>query len=327
VDPVARDLYLQGHYHWDKRSPDDLNRAVSYFNQAIARDPNYADAYVGLANCYTLLREFAAMPSEEAFPRALIAARKAVELDDSSAEAHNALAMVTYYWNWDAVGAEHEFRRAIELNPNYVTAHHWYATFLLVRARFPEALEQINKAQQLDPASTPVLADKALILARGGEKKEAVSLLQQISVSQPTFFSTHQYLSYVYMDSEKYPEYLEEARQAAMLSGDAREMEIVRVAEKGYRSGGRREMLQSILRVQRKYFEEGNIPAFYVAESYGRLGNRAEALHYLRVSFQRHEVAFASIAVSHALEFLHNDPAFRELIDQAGLPPLPVSKL
>ncbi len=101
------------------------------------------------------------MPSDEAFPQALAAARKAVELDTSSAEAHNALAFGTFYWNWDAAEAEREFRAAIKLDPNYVTAHHWYATFLMVLGRLPEALEQINLAQQLDPASTAVLADKA----------------------------------------------------------------------------------------------------------------------------------------------------------------------
>ncbi len=153
-DPVARNLYLSGQYYWDKRTPADLNKAVSYFEQAIDRDPKYAEAYVGLANCYSLLREFAAMPSDEAFPRALAAARKAVELDPSSAEAHNALAFGTFYWNWDAAEAEREFRSAIKLDPNYVTAHHWYATFLMVLGRLPEALEQINQAQQLDPAST-----------------------------------------------------------------------------------------------------------------------------------------------------------------------------
>jgi tetratricopeptide (TPR) repeat protein len=322
VDPAARDLYLQGRYHWDKRTPADLNRAVGYFNQAVARDPNYAPAYVGLANCYILLREFAAMPSEEAFPQALLAARKAVELDDSSAEAHNALAMVTFYWNWEAKEAEQEFRRAIELDPSYVTAHHWYATFLMVLGGLPEALEQINRAQQLDPASTPILADKAHMLAINGDREQAISLLKQVAASQPAFFSTHQYLSYIYLDDQDYPKYLDEARKAAALSGDVHQMAIVSAAEKGYRSGGQQEMLQNILRVQKAYFEGGSMPAFAVAESYGRLGNKTEALRYLRTSFQRHEVALASIRISVPLALLHDDPAFRQLVVQAGLPPL-----
>ncbi len=322
VDPVARDLYLRGRYHWDKRTPEDLNQAISYFNQAIARDPRYAQAYVGLANCYSMLREFAAMPSEEAFPKALKAARKAIELDDSPAEAHTALALVTFYWNWDVPGADREFLRAIALDPKYVTAHHWYATFLMVLGRYPAALEQIELAQQLDPGSTPILADKALILFHQGDKDQAISLLKQLSESQPGFFSTHQYLSYIYLDNGDYPNYLAEATKAAALSRDQHEMEIVRAAETGYRSGGGRAMLESILRVQKKLFDSGSMPAFFIAETCGRLGDREGVLHYLKTSFQRHEVAFLAIRVDQAWTFLHNDPTFQQLVEQAGLPPL-----
>lgn len=322
VDPRARDLYLTGQYYWDKRTPADLNRAVGYFTQAIDRDPKYAQAYVGLANCYSLLREFAAMPSEEAFPRALAAARKAVELDDSSAEAHNALALVTFYWNWDATEAEREFRRAIQLDPHYATAHHWYATFLMVLGRSSEALEQIGLAQQLDPESTPVLADKALILYHKGEKDQAISLLQQLAVSQPSFFSTHQYLSAIYLDANDAPKYLEEAGKAAALSHDTGQAALVREAQEGYRSGGEQGMLESILRVQKKYFDEGSTSAFAVAEAYARLGNSQESLHYLETSFHRHEVAFLTMRVHEPFFFLHRDPKFQQLVEQGGLPPL-----
>jgi tetratricopeptide (TPR) repeat protein len=322
VDPVARDLYLRGRYHWEKRTPEDLSQAINYFNQAITRQPQYAQAYVGLANCYSLLREFAAMPSEEAFPKAVVAARKAIELDDSSAEAHAALAFVTFYWNWDVPGAEREFLRAIELDPKYVTAHHWYATFLMVLGRYPAALDQIDLAQQLDPGSTPILADKALILFHNGDRDQAISLLRQLAESQPGFFSTHQYLSYLYLDNGDYPDYLAEAGKAAALSRDKHEMEIVRAAESGYRFGGRREMLESILLVQKKLFDGGSMPAFFIAETYGRLGDRNGALQCLKTSFQRHEVAFLAIRVDQALTFLHSDPTFQQLVEEAGLPPL-----
>ncbi len=323
IDPQARELYLTGQYYWDKRTPADLNKAVGYFSQAIDRDPTYAKAYVGLANCYSLLREFAAMPSEEAFPRALAAARKAVELDDSSAEAHNALALVTFYWNWDAAGAEREFRRAIQLDPGYVTAHHWYATFLMILGRSQEALQQIELAQQLDPASTPVLADKGLILYHKGDTDQAISLLKQIAVSQPAFFSTHQYLSAIYLDENDAPKYLEEAAKAAALSHDAGEATLVQEAKEGYRSGGEQGMLESILRVQKTHFDEGNASAFAVAEAYARLKDGKESLHYLETSFHRHEVAFLTMRVHEPFLFLHGDPAFRQLVEQAGLPRLP----
>src|SRR5215469_1076967 len=120
----AQDLYLKGRYFWNRRTPDDLNKGVDYFMQAIVQDPDDARAYVGLADCYNLLREFGAMPPVEAYPRALSAARRAVELDDNSAEAHASLAFVTYWWSWQGLTAEREFKRALELDPSLVRAHH-----------------------------------------------------------------------------------------------------------------------------------------------------------------------------------------------------------
>ncbi|MFI5117260.1 MAG: tetratricopeptide repeat protein [Terriglobales bacterium] len=143
TNPEARDFYLKGRYEWDKRTPESLNQAVDYFTQAIVHDPNYAQAYVGLADCYNLLREFSAMPPEEAYPRALAAAKKAVELDDSSADAHTSLAFATFYGNFDAAGAEREFRRALALNPSDAQAHHWYAKSLFAEGRYAEDLVQI----------------------------------------------------------------------------------------------------------------------------------------------------------------------------------------
>jgi Tfp pilus assembly protein PilF len=144
----AQDLYLRGRYHWDRRTPDDLNKAVDYFTQAIVKDPSDAAAYVGLADCYNLLREFGAMPPTEAYPRALSAAQRAVVLDDTSAEAHSSLAFATFWWSWQGVTAEREFKRALELDPKFGRGHHWYATYLLALHRYPEALDQIEQARR-----------------------------------------------------------------------------------------------------------------------------------------------------------------------------------
>jgi tetratricopeptide (TPR) repeat protein len=323
ANPEAQELYLKGLYYWDKRTPDDLNKAVDFFTQAIVHDPNYAPAYVGLANCYNLLREFAAMPPNEAFPRALAAARKAVELDDSSAEAHTAVAFVTFNWNWDAAGAEREFLRAIELNPDYVTAHHWYATFLMALARFPEALDQIERAQQLDPGSTSILTDKAFILFYKGDKDQATSLLKQIEASQPQFFSTHQYLAYIYEADGDYPDFLEESRESAVLSHNEQSLTILQEGEKGFQSGGRQEMYRRILQAQKKFFNEGAIYAYWLAATEAKLGNKAEALTYLQDSHQRHEPEFLSIRICPCFWSLHDDPVFRKLVANAGLPTLP----
>ena len=179
-NPEAEELYLKGRYFWNKRTPEDLNKALDLFTQAIVRDPSYAQAYVGLADCYNLMREYSVMPPNEAYPRALAAAKKAVELDDNSAEAHNSLAFVTFYWTWDAATAEHEFKRAIALNPDYVAAHHWYATFLMTMRRYPEALVEIEKARKLDPSSTPIMADRGYILYWAGQPEAGIALLKQI---------------------------------------------------------------------------------------------------------------------------------------------------
>src|ERR1700735_2849150 len=134
-DPDAEQLYLKGIYYWQKRTPESLNQAVDYFTQAVVRDPQYAEAYVGLADCYNLLREYTVMPASEAYPRAMAAAKRAIALDDSLSGAHSSLAFVDFYWSWDVAGAQREFQRAIELDENSVLAHHWYATFLLALGR------------------------------------------------------------------------------------------------------------------------------------------------------------------------------------------------
>jgi Tfp pilus assembly protein PilF len=154
--PKLRTL-SQGTVFWNRRTHDDLTKAVDYFTQAIVKDPNDVQAYVGLADCYNLLREFGAMPPGEAYPRALSAAQRAVGLDDTSAEAHNSLAFATYWWLWE-VTAEREFKRALELNPNLALAHHWYATFSLSRNRLQKQSIRLNRHKSLNllrPPSRP----------------------------------------------------------------------------------------------------------------------------------------------------------------------------
>src|SRR5580692_3300748 len=170
----AEDFYLKGRFYWNKRTPDSLNQALEAFTQATAHDPNYSDAYVGLADCYNLLREFSAMPGNEAYFKAFAAAKKAVELDQQSSEAHASLAFVTFYGMWDATEAEKEFRRAIELDPNDAKAHHWYATFLHALNRHDEALSEIELARKLSPDSPAILADKGDLLWSGGHHDEAL---------------------------------------------------------------------------------------------------------------------------------------------------------
>jgi len=324
----AEDLYLQGRYYWNKRTPDDLNRAVDYFTQAIVRDPNYAKPYVGLADCYNLLREFSAMPADQAYPRALAAATKAVELDRSSAEAHTSLAFVTYYWDWDAPAAEREFRQALVLDPNDARAHHWYATFLMALGRLPEALDQIEMARRLDPSSVAILADKGIILSHAGQTDAAMALLKQIESEEPLFVSSHRYLSEIYFDRKDYPNYLSEWEKTAQLTRDQQELSIVKAAEKGFAKGGYEGMLGATLETQNSFYVQGSLPAYCLALTYARLGNAQDSLRYLETALAKRESALPGLTNERAFDFLRDDPKYQDLVKrvQSSSKPNPLSK-
>ncbi len=318
----AHDLYLKGRYYWNKRTPSSLNQALDYFNQAISSDPDYAQAYVGLADCFNLLREYSVMPEQEAYSKAIAAARQAIALDNSLAEAHNSLAFDLFYGLLDATGAEKEFQQALSLDPNCELAHHWYATYLMTLGRNREALQQIEMAQQLNLSSTSILADRGLILYYGGRTDEATALLKQLSEADPSFISTHRYLALIDLTTGKYEEYLDEARKVAVLSKNDTELAIVDAAAKGLHTGGPQRMLESMLAAEKTGYADGRISAFRLAETTSLMGHRQEALNYLQVSRERRESALSELLVDPPFMSLRDDPSYRELILQVGLPQL-----
>lgn len=319
-DPVVHDLYLKGRYHWAKRTPDDLHKAVDYFNQAIAKDPNYAPAYVGLADSYNLLREYTSMSDSEAYPRALTAARKAIELDPTSAAAHNSLAFGTFYWEWDAAAAEREFRRAIELDPNVAVAHHWYATFLMSVGRLQESLQEIESARQLDPASTSIVADQAWIKYAAGQKQEGKALLQQLAETSPEATSPHRYLWMIYLEERDYPHALAEERKAALLTHDADQLAIVEASEKGLAAGGVKGMLESRLRAQKTINTVGRLSPFDLAATLALLGRNEDALASLQIAYRNHDSRLIGLRNDFRFTGLHDDPPYRDLVARVGIP-------
>ena len=322
-DPDAEQLYLKGIYYWQKRTPESLNQAVDYFTQAVVRDPQYAEAYVGLADCYNLLREYSLMPANEAYPRAQAAARRAIALDDSLSDAHSALGFVDFYWSWDVAGAQREFVRALTLNPNSVNAHYWYGTYLLHLGRFSESLEEIEKAQKLDPHSTSILADKGLVLFHSGETQQAAELLKQLVAAEPDFLSPHNYLAIMHLEQGEYPQYLAERRKAATLLHDQARLDIVTAGEKGLARGGAQGMWSAMLKEQQRLRAAGKESAYNLARTYALLGRKQEALDYLQTAYQQHETELVSMRVDGGLASLHDEPRFREILAEVGLPPLP----
>ena len=322
-EPEAEQLYLKGIYYWQKRTPESLNQAVDYFTQAVVRDPQYAEAYVGLANCYNLLREYSRMPPNEAYPRAEAAAKRAIALDDSLSGAHSALGFVDFYWSWDVAGAQGEFVRALSLDPNSVNAHYWYGTYLLHLGRYAESLEEIEKAQKLDPNSTSILADKGLVLFHSGQTQQAVELLRQLVAAEPDFLSPHEYLATVHLGQGEYQQFLSERRKAATLLHDQARLDIVTAAEKGLSRGGAQGMWNAMLKEQQRLRADGKESAYNLARTCALLGRKQEALDELQTAYREHEPALMSIRIDLALVSLHDEPRFREMLAEIGLPPLP----
>jgi DNA-binding winged helix-turn-helix (wHTH) protein/Tfp pilus assembly protein PilF len=318
----AEDFYLQGRFYWNKRTPENLNKAVDAFTQAIVHDPNYAPAYVGLADCYNLMREYTVMPASEAFPRAFAAAWKAVELDDQSSEAHASLAFVFFWGRWDAAAADREFRRSIDLNPNNAIVHHWYATYLHTVRRTPEALAEIDRAWTLDPNSSSILADKGIILALSGRAEEGVTLLKQLEENEPNSLSPHRYLKLIALKNGDYRGYLLESRKEATLMHDNTALALTDAAEKAFASGGGRAMLEAQRREQKKLYDEGTFSPYALAETCSLLGNKTEALQYLQLAYAKHADRVPELETDFAFDPLHTEPAFAKLLEQVGLPPL-----
>ena len=310
----AAQFYLKGRFFWEKRTPESLNQAVDSFTQAIVHDPNYAPAYVGLADCYNLMREYTLMPASEAYPRAFAAAKKAVELDDQSSEAHASLAFALFYGMWDAPHAEREFRRAIELNPNSAVAHHWYATYLSAVGRSQESLTEIERAQTLVPASKAILADKGDLLFLAGRREEAVTLLQQLEATEPDFVSPHRYLESAYFASGDYPAYFAERRKEATLMHDHSTLKLVDAAEAGYQAGGTTGMLRGMLAVQTKLYDKGQFSPYLLAQTYSSLGQKQEALKYLTIAYGKHDDHMIGIKGDPEFANLKDEPAYQALV-------------
>jgi DNA-binding winged helix-turn-helix (wHTH) protein/tetratricopeptide (TPR) repeat protein len=322
-NPEAEDFYLKGRFYWNKRTPEGLTKAVDFFTQAIVQDPGYAKAYVGLADCYNLLREYTMMPASEAYPRALAAAKRAVELDDHSSEAHAALAFASFWGMWDATTADREFRRAIELDPRNATAHHWYATYLATLGRSDEALVEIDHARALDPSSPAILADKGDILISVGRVDEGISLLKQMESTDPNFISPHRYLKQAYFERGDNADYIAEARQEATLMKDPVGLAIASAAQQGLVRGGSNGMLKNLRAFAVKYLEEDKISPFAVAEICARLGNQDEALHYLQIALERHDQCIPGLRGDPVFKALRDQPAYQAILARIAIPPHP----
>jgi Tfp pilus assembly protein PilF len=318
-DPQATALYKAGLYEWQTRTPVGLTHAAEDFQKAIARDPKYAQAFAGLANCYNLLREYTTMPPQIAYPRAKAAAERAIALDPEIGEAHAALAFDDFYWSRDIRGARREFLSALALEPRNAAVHHWYATFLMTIREFPQALSEIEKAEALDSASTAILADKGLMLFYSGKNGDAIALLARLEQTEPNFFSPHQYLASIYLSRSDDRDYLRELEAAAAARRNENAKAIADAGTSGLSKGGRDAMFKAMLDVQKPLSAAGKISAYELALGYANANDDGNAIKYLNESLSRHETENVALAIEPSLERLRAKPAFRPLLLLAGL--------
>jgi tetratricopeptide (TPR) repeat protein len=317
------DLYLKGIYFYEQRTPESLGKSRDDFSEAIAKDPNYAPAYVGLANTFLLLREYSVMPDAVAYPKAKAAAEHAVALDPKLAPAHASLGFIDFFWSWDTGAAEHEFKTALALDPSSVLARHWYGSMLTHEGRYKEALEQLDIAQRLEPTSAAVLSTRAMALGLSGHRGEAVDLLQDVINETPGVSSPHEILANLSKVAPEDPaRFLDETRRVAELRHSDEMLQIAAAADPAYRTGGETAMWQAILTTEERLHPGAGNRTYLMADAEAALGRKDAAFADLAQLARRRDPQLIGIIVDPTLASLREDPRFGRLVAVVGLPPL-----
>jgi len=315
----AYDLYLKGRYAWNVRDRAKLQAAISYFNQAIEKDPSFALAYSGLADVYSVLPNFFGNPNED-FPKSNAAARKALELDPTLAHPHAVLGANEMEFDWDFAGGEAEFKKAFALDPNDATAHQWYAERISELGRHQEALAEINEARALDPLSPVITRVMGGILVDAGQYDQAIAICKRLVQESPTFPMAHDCLVYAYWGKHMYPQVIEEWTIEGQLTGDPDDIRFAEALDRGYRSAGWHGALERAADVLQQRREKGYASPFIIARCYADMGDKDKAFDWLDVAFREHDRLLLSLTVSPGFENIRSDPRYAELVRQVGLP-------
>jgi len=318
VNPEAYESYLKGRYFWNKRTPDSLKVALAYFNQAIDEDQNYAQAYSGLADTYALLGDwqYGVMTPKEALPKAKTAAIKALELDSTLSEAHNSLAFCFDAFDWDLESAGKEFQRAIELNPGYATAHHWYAWHLSLLGRYDEAIEEMRKAKSLDPLSLIINADLAELLVIAHFYDESIIQSRKTIEMDPNFALAHIQLAQAYLQKHMNGEAIAELQKADELSAGSPTC-IANLA-RAYAASGRTSEAMKLLSDLKNHSNGGYSDAAEVAMVYAALGDKDLAMHWLESGYEQR--FNPGVLLRPGFDPLRSDPRFQGLVLRIGFP-------
>jgi TolB-like protein/DNA-binding winged helix-turn-helix (wHTH) protein/Flp pilus assembly protein TadD len=309
----AHDLYMKGQYFFNKRTSRDLEQAISYFELAAAKDKQYAAAYAAIAACYAIKGGYSGQSQTEFMPKARSAALRALEIDDRLAEAHAALALIVQNYDWDWPTAEREFRRAIELNPNYATAHHWYAEHLMWRGRFDEALEESERARQLDPLSLIIAADNGAILFFSRQYDRAINKWRMVQQLDPQLRRAH-LIEGAYVEKGMFAEAISDAKNHS-------EIPASRLSWSAYIYGRSGETAKAYHALSNLIELNSNHPIdpMLVAWAYLGLSDKESALAWLEKAYAQHSIELVTLKVNPGYNPLRSDPRFQRLLRRVGL--------
>lgn len=315
----AYQAYLKGRYFLNRRTEEDFEKGIKYFQQAIDLDPNYALAYAGLADSYALLVVFGVLPPREAMPKAKTAALKALEIDPNLAEAHTSLAHVKHCYEWDFAGAEEEYKRAIELNPNYAIAYHWYGLYLARMGRFDEAVGEMERSQEIDPFSLANGANLGWTFYAARRYDQAIEQLNRTLEMDPNFARARLYLGRAFVQKGMYAEAIAEFQKAMTLSGGS----PIVLAALGHVYGvlGKRDEAQKVLDQLRERANREYISPYEIARVCISLGDKDQAFTWLEQAYEDREERVVLLKVDPLLDSLRPDPRFADLLRRVRLAP------
>jgi TolB-like protein/Flp pilus assembly protein TadD len=319
VNPEAHEAYLKGRYHLNRRTEKELKKSTEYFQQAIDRDPNYASGYSGLADAWTLLGLRGSLPLKPTLSRAKAAALKAVELDETLAEAHASVAFIAETYEWDWITAEREFKRALELNPSYAPAHSWYAGYLTYLGRFDEGIAEAKRARDLDPLSLAIINALGGRLLAAHRFDEASEQIRNALELDPNFAQAHNLLAWFYLLKGKHQEALAEFHKELTASGD--DPDLASDLGYAYAVAGKRDEAKKILAKLKLKREREFVAPSAIAMVAGALGEKDEAFKWLETAYEERDPNLTYLKVGYRLDPLRSDPRFTELLRRIGLSP------
>lgn len=314
----AYGLYLKGRNAWNKRTGDALLQAIEFFNQAIEIDPNNSASYAGLADCYNMLVVYGRLQPKEGFPKAKEAALKALEIDESSAEAHTSLAFIHFRWDWDRAATEREFQTAIRFKPAYAPAHQWYSSYLVAVERFDEAIAEAKRTEEIEPLSFVASSHLGWIYYLSGKNDQAIEQCKKILERDPSSFPARRYLGLAYEAKGMYTEAIDQFQTGVKLSGSPLMLALLGHA---YAASGKRAEAQQVLTDLQQLQDQRYVSPYTVAAIYAGLGDKEQTFKWLETAVETRDIWLMNLKVDPVFAKLRSERKFTDILARIRLRP------